>query len=114
MTSRAYAELAGPDGKLESDSHETVHITVTPACYVSNLTILPLQLSLHGNVSGPSSLLCAPGVTQPLQQVNPLAQQSKDLRRSYRRVMSCKYSVPCSDPSCEAPCAGMGSGRIRS
>lgn len=67
---------AGPKGFATAGSHQAAHITVTPACFVSNLTSLPLQLHFHGSLAGPTSLPCAPGATQAVLQawaVDPVA-----------------------------------------
>ena len=45
-----------------------MHITVTPALFVSNLTSLPLQLNLHGALIGPYTLPCPAGSNVSLLQ----------------------------------------------
>lgn len=45
-----------------------MHITVTPALFVSNLTSLPLQLNLHGALTGPYTLPCPSGSNVSLLQ----------------------------------------------
>lgn len=62
------ALLVGLNGVVTGGNHQSVHITVTPACFVSNLTSLPLQLKLHGTLTGPSTLPCAAGATLALLQ----------------------------------------------
>ena len=47
---------------------EGLTLTIMPACFISNLTALPLQLALHGNLTGPYSLLSEPGSIQTLLQ----------------------------------------------
>lgn len=64
-----WALLVGPNGISNAASHQTVHVTLTPAHLVSNLTRLPLQLQLHGHLSGPAAMPCAAGATLPLLQM---------------------------------------------
>lgn len=63
------ALLVGLNGISTASGHQSVHITVTPGFFVSNLTSLPLQLNLHGSLAGPSSLAWAAGTTLPLLQM---------------------------------------------
>ena len=104
--------LVGLNGIATAGSHQTVHLTVTPGLYFSNLTSLPLLLHLHGNLTGPNVMPCTAGTTLPLLQMwaadpsaaPPRAESPQTPALPTKRSTALAASPPCVSPAAHAAC----------